>query len=54
MERIRGEWFRCVYCSKDLCSDHEAMENRQSRHLFIVFKSNVDMGLYRYAARLAA
>ena len=41
MERIRGEWFRCVYCAKDLCRDHEAMDTHNPTHLFIVFKSSV-------------
>jgi len=47
MERITGEWYRCVYCAKDLCCDHERIDAHDRNHLFIVFKSLVDLPQYR-------
>ncbi|EJD41223.1 hypothetical protein AURDEDRAFT_115589 [Auricularia subglabra TFB-10046 SS5] len=43
MERIRGKWYRCAYCPKDLCADCEAIDSHDDSHLFVVFKSSVDM-----------
>ena len=49
--RIIGEWFRCVYCPKDLCDSCEALDSHDPTHLFIVFKSVVDTALLRYVYR---
>ncbi|TDL21783.1 hypothetical protein BD410DRAFT_279074 [Rickenella mellea] len=43
MERICGEWYRCVYCPKDLCDVCEALDTHDSTHFFCVFKSKMDM-----------
>lgn len=48
VQRITGEWFRCVYCPKDLCEECEALDSHDPTHLFIVFKSVVDTALLRY------
>ncbi|EJU03700.1 hypothetical protein DACRYDRAFT_49374 [Dacryopinax primogenitus] len=47
VEPIRGEWFRCVYCSKDLCADCEENDVHDPTHIFVVFKAPVDMGALR-------
>ncbi|KAH7881774.1 hypothetical protein F5I97DRAFT_1945578 [Phlebopus sp. FC_14] len=41
MERIRGAWFRCANCAKDLCSDCEALDTHDDTHVFVVFKAPV-------------
>lgn len=41
MLRISGEWFRCVYCAKDLCDACEAVDTHDDTHFFMVFKSLV-------------
>ena len=41
MNRIGGEWFRCVYCAKDLCDNCEAVDTHDYTHFFMVFKSMV-------------
>ena len=43
MNRIGGEWFRCVYCAKDLCDNCEAVDTHDYTHFFMVFKAPVDM-----------
>jgi hypothetical protein len=53
MERIRGEWYWCAYCAKDLCDEHEEVDTHDNTHVFIVFKSAVDMGAFKYVASLA-
>jgi hypothetical protein len=41
MERISGEWFRCVYCAKDLCDVCENLNAHDRTHFFYVFKAPV-------------
>lgn len=41
VQRIRGEWFRCCYCSADYCADCEALEVHDPNHIFVVFKAPV-------------
>ncbi len=41
MTRITGEWFRCVYCAKDLCNDCETVDKHDNTHFYVVFKSSV-------------
>ncbi|KAJ3559617.1 hypothetical protein NM688_g233 [Phlebia brevispora] len=50
--RIKGEWFRCVYCAKDLCDTCEAVDTHDCTHFFMVFKSAVDMRIFRQFAQL--
>ncbi|THH11311.1 hypothetical protein EW145_g737 [Phellinidium pouzarii] len=52
MERIRGEWFRCVYCTKDLCDVCENLDAHDPTHFFYVFKGPVDMQVFRIVAEL--
>ncbi|KAF9245358.1 hypothetical protein BU15DRAFT_85673 [Melanogaster broomeanus] len=52
MERIRGAWFRCAYCAKDLCGDCEALDTHDETHVFVVFKAPVDMPQFRQFANL--
>ncbi|GJE98059.1 ZZ-type zinc finger-containing protein [Phanerochaete sordida] len=52
MERIHGEWFRCVYCGKDLCDNCEAVDTHDYKHFFMMFKSTVDMQRFRRFAQL--
>ncbi|KIM32725.1 hypothetical protein M408DRAFT_326470 [Serendipita vermifera MAFF 305830] len=47
IQRIVGEWFHCAYCAKDLCDNCEAMDSHDASHLFVVFKSVVDMTVLR-------
>ena len=52
MERISGEWFRCVYCAKDLCDVCENLNAHDKTHFFYVFKAPVDMQIFRIVAEL--
>ncbi|KAL5537219.1 hypothetical protein ACEPAF_1042 [Sanghuangporus sanghuang] len=52
MERISGEWFRCVYCPKDLCDVCEGLNAHNPTHFFYVFKAPVDMQIFRIVAEL--
>jgi len=45
MTRITGAWYRCAYCSSDMCDLHEATHN--SEHCCIVFKSEVNLNALR-------
>ncbi|KAI8996601.1 hypothetical protein BD414DRAFT_478498 [Trametes punicea] len=47
MSHIRGEWFHCAYCPKDLCDSCAEVDTHDPAHLFIVFKSNVNMQIFR-------
>ncbi|CDO69770.1 hypothetical protein BN946_scf184766.g15 [Trametes cinnabarina] len=47
MSHIRGEWFHCAYCPKDLCDSCAEVDTHDPTHLFIVFKSNVNMQIFR-------
>lgn len=52
MERISGEWFRCVYCAKDYCDVCENLNVHDPLHFFYVFKAPVDMQIFRIVAEL--
>ncbi|KAF9519501.1 hypothetical protein BS47DRAFT_1379288 [Hydnum rufescens UP504] len=52
IEPIHGEWFRCAHCDADFCEDCEAIGVHDSRHVFIVLKSSVDMFKFRRAVDL--
>ncbi|KAF9454221.1 hypothetical protein P691DRAFT_692748, partial [Macrolepiota fuliginosa MF-IS2] len=47
MDRIHGEWFHCVYCPQDLCVTCEALDTHNDTHFFVVFKSNIDMHIFK-------
>ncbi|KAI0352154.1 hypothetical protein OH77DRAFT_1428932 [Trametes cingulata] len=48
MSHIKGEWFHCAYCPKDLCDSCAEVDTHDPTHLFVVFKSNVNMQIFRY------
>lgn len=52
MSHIRGEWFHCAYCPKDLCDSCAEVDTHDPTHLFVAFKSNVNMQIFRYASRI--
>ncbi|PFH51867.1 hypothetical protein AMATHDRAFT_84931 [Amanita thiersii Skay4041] len=45
-EPILGEWFRCVYCPRDLCNTCLALDTHDDTHFFLVFKSVVDIQVF--------
>jgi len=47
MDRIQGEWFHCVYCPQDLCETCEALDTHNDTHFFVVFKSNINMNIFK-------
>jgi hypothetical protein len=51
IERIPGPWYWCVYCAKDLCGAHEEFDTHDPTHVFVVFKSEVDMTAFKYVTR---
>ncbi|PPQ62874.1 hypothetical protein CVT24_006272 [Panaeolus cyanescens] len=52
MTCIQGEWFRCCYCARDLCEDCQEVDTHNDKHIFLVFKSSVDMQLFKNFANL--
>ena len=52
MSHIRGEWFHCAYCPKDLCDSCAEVDTHDNTHLFVVFKSDVNMQIFRYVLSL--
>ena len=49
MLHIVGEWFHCAYCPKDLCDSCAEVDTHDNTHLFVVFKSDVNMQIFRCA-----
>lgn len=47
-ELIRGPWFHCIYCAKDYCEDCETLDAHDPTHIYLMFKSHVEMQLFRY------
>ncbi|TBU34138.1 hypothetical protein BD311DRAFT_747205 [Dichomitus squalens] len=47
MSHISGEWFHCAYCPKDLCDSCAEADTHDNTHLFVVFKSDVNMQIFR-------
>ncbi|KAM5536597.1 hypothetical protein V8D89_009692 [Ganoderma adspersum] len=47
MSHISGEWFHCAYCPKDLCDSCAEVDTHDNTHLFVVFKSDVNMQIFR-------
>ena len=38
MEPIRGQWFHCVYCPRDLCGHCEEVDGHDGTHFSLVAK----------------
>ena len=41
MDPIRGEWFHCVYCRRDLCGHCEEVDEHDRTHFSMVAKAPV-------------
>ena len=41
MDPIRGQWFHCVYCPRDLCSHCEEVDEHDRTHFSMVAKAPV-------------
>ena len=41
MDPIRGQWFHCVYCPRDLCDHCEEVDEHDTNHFPIVAKAPV-------------
>ncbi|TFK39910.1 hypothetical protein BDQ12DRAFT_649491 [Crucibulum laeve] len=52
MTPIEGAWFRCAYCPRDLCDACEEVDTHDESHVFMVFKSLIDMQLFKGFAHL--
>ncbi|KAH0582797.1 hypothetical protein H2248_010706 [Termitomyces sp. 'cryptogamus'] len=50
---IVGAWFRCAYCARDLCDTCEAVDTHNDTHVFLVFKSLVDVKILRLVLNLS-
>lgn len=54
MEQIRGQWFHCVYCPRDLCGHCEEVDGHDRSHFSLVAKAPVDMNkFYRFTGMSA-
>lgn len=51
VDHIYGTWYRCANCDTDLCEDCEQMSIHDPTHVFLMIKSVVDMGKFRYVSR---
>ncbi|KAF9069787.1 hypothetical protein BDP27DRAFT_674584 [Rhodocollybia butyracea] len=45
--RIQGAWFHCAHCAKDFCSGCESVDTHDDTHVFLVFKTLIDMKILR-------
>ncbi|KAJ7574428.1 hypothetical protein C8J56DRAFT_1008024 [Mycena floridula] len=52
MTYIQGCWFRCAYCGIDLCTECEDMDSHDDTHIFIVFKSLINIEIFHSFADL--
>jgi len=52
MTNIEGAWFRCCYCPRDLCDGCQEVDTHDDNHIFLVFKSPVDMQAFKTFANL--
>ena len=41
MDPIRGQWFHCVYCPRDLCDHCEEVDEHNTTHFSMVAKAPV-------------
>jgi hypothetical protein len=46
---LRGEWYWCLQCGRDLCAVHEAVDAHDDTHVFVLFKSAVNIDAFRFA-----
>ncbi|KDQ13057.1 hypothetical protein BOTBODRAFT_33932 [Botryobasidium botryosum FD-172 SS1] len=46
ISKVRGEWYRCAHCGADYCENCEHFGVHDPNHIFVVFKSAVDMNLF--------
>ncbi|WVW79051.1 hypothetical protein I302_101014 [Kwoniella bestiolae CBS 10118] len=53
-DQIRGVWLRCCHCAAgyDLCQEAERASHHDPTHVFVLFKSRVDMAAFRALADL--
>jgi hypothetical protein len=47
---LRDEWYWCLQCGRDLCAVHEAVDAHDDTHVFVLFKSVVDINAFRCVA----
>ncbi|KAJ3532820.1 hypothetical protein NMY22_g7592 [Coprinellus aureogranulatus] len=47
MNKVEGEWFHCACCPIDLCDQCESVDTHDTGHAFVVFKSTIDIKVYR-------
>ncbi|GBE89623.1 hypothetical protein BKA93DRAFT_759516 [Sparassis latifolia] len=52
MMKIQGAWYRCAYCGRDLCEVCQEIDTHDNAHAFVVFKSSVDMHMFKRFAEL--
>ena len=45
MDQIRGQWFHCVYCPRDLCGHCEEVDEHDRTHFSMVAKAPVRVRL---------
>lgn len=48
MDQIRGQWFHCVYCPRDLCGHCEEVDEHDRTHFSMVAKAPVCARLNRH------
>ncbi|OCF60275.1 hypothetical protein L486_02955 [Kwoniella mangroviensis CBS 10435] len=55
-DQIRGVWLRCCHCAAgyDVCQEAERASDHDPTHVFVLFKSRVDMNAFRAFADLGA
>ncbi|WWC91357.1 uncharacterized protein L201_006300 [Kwoniella dendrophila CBS 6074] len=55
-DQIRGTWLRCCHCAAgfDVCQEAERVLDHDPTHVFVLFKSRVDMSVFRALADLSA
>jgi hypothetical protein len=46
MDQIRGQWFHCVYCPRDLCGHCEEVDEHDRSHFSMVAKAPVCIRLH--------
>jgi len=52
MTCIEGAWLRCCYCPRDLCYHCQEVDTHDDTHIFLVFKSLVDMQVFKSFANI--
>jgi len=54
MDPIRGQWFHCVYCPRDLCDHCEEVDEHDTAHFSMVAKAPVDMNKFYHFTGMSA